>query len=211
MKKRMSPSVASKAGSEIKRLLNLPARNEREAPSKYAKFIFWKRLLIKGIDLELELLHENIECTDFNPRETPHSDRIYLRAALLQICLERDLPITMRDVHTIAWHKHFRTVFGSIPIINDTCENVRDMLHRTGFCAVSLEPQRPSSTSIGSGYIIRKYGRMSAKVSGGKGKRKGKSKESLVSEAKAATLKYYADVARKAQKNYMIKFNALTP
>jgi hypothetical protein len=211
MKKRMSPAVASKAKSEIKRLLDLPARDEREAPIIFATFNDWKKILIESLDLKLELLHENIECTDFDTRETLCSGNNYLKAALLQVCLERDLPITMIDVYAIVWHTQFRTVFGSIPIINDTYETVRDMLHRTGFCAVSLEPQRPSSTSIGGGYVIRKYGRMSAKVSGGKGKSKGKSKEALVSEAKAATLKYYADVARKAQKNYMIKFNALTP
>ncbi len=141
---------------------------------------------------------------------------IAARASLLSLCVDRDLPITMEDVDFISNSSKFflgLSISGCFILI-DSLES-SSLASRLGvYAAVSSDMPKQKSTSRNiyprhiKSYTIRKYGRMSAKVSEAAPE---KSRQEKISEAKAATLKYYADMARKAQKTYMIKFNAMTP
>ena len=137
------------------------------------------------------------------------SSDIFRRAGFLKLCLDMDLPITLVDIAFIRRDITLRRVEGShhCYVVIDS-EAARSLVSRLGIYAiVSRDEWGNPEADKKSAFFLRRHGRMSAEINGGLSK----NKEALVSKAKAATLKYYADMARKAQKNYMIKFNALTP
>ncbi len=135
------------------------------------------------------------------------------RASLLSLCVKREFPITMEDVDIISNSLNFVLRLQDCFILVDSLES-SSLASRLGvYTAFSEDISKQegiddyTQTVFIRSYTLRKYGRMTAKVSEAAPKN---SKQEKISEAKAATLKYYADTAREAQKSYMRMFNALT-
>jgi len=135
------------------------------------------------------------------------SSDILRRAGALQLCIDMDLPITLADIDLIRGDLTFRRVEGSnYSYIVVNSEASRDLVSRLGIYAIvnSTEWGNPNPDKVTS-YFLRKHGRMSA-IEGGAAPEK--SKQDKITEARTATILYYAGMARIAQKNYMRVFNA---
>lgn len=135
------------------------------------------------------------------------SSDIFRRAGALQICLDLDLPITLADIDLIRGDLTFRRVEGSIYsyiVVNN--EAARSLVSRLGIYAIVNHNEwgNPNPYKMPS-YFLRRHGRMSATESGAAPE---KSKQDKITEARTATILYYAGMARLAQKNYMRVFNA---
>ena len=209
MSQRIDRAVADEAirQSDILNYKTVTSRNG------FGQCRMYKKPLIKG-------------CTDrghsvgFDPTRVigryssyiPEGDEQFgAKSALLRLCVLWDLPITFDDIRFIKNHMRFLKMIAEDKVyIIAEYDKSMDMVYRLGLYAAvpafeewgSPEPVNPSN-----GFFVRKHGRMSAKVSEAAPK---KSKQRLISEAKAATLMYYSGMAREAQKTYMRKFNTLT-
>jgi len=209
MSQRIDRAVADEAirQSDILNYKTVTSRNT------WGKCCFYKKLLSKGCT-------EQGHSVGFDPTQIigRYSSRILegdeqfgAKSALLRMCVLWDLPITFDDIKFIKNHMRFlRMITDDNVYIIAEYDKSMDMVYRFGLYAAvpafeewgSPEPVNPSN-----GFFVRKHGRMSAKVSEAAPK---KSKQGLISEAKAATLMYYSGMAREAQQTYMRKFNTLT-
>ena len=211
MRKRISQDVAAKAINKAS-LMNERVISSGKSDSYY---IGYYKGVSKVIDASMGLGGRN----PWNKRGYPACPiktpmgLMAARASLLSLCVKREFPITMEDVDIISNSLNFVQRFRECFILVDSLES-SSLASRLGvYAAFSEDISKQegiddyTQTVFIRSYTLRKYGRMTAKVSEAAPK---KSKQEKISEAKAATLKYYADTAREAQKNYMRMFNALT-
>ena len=173
----------------------------------------YEHLLAKGVQHSHNLEQSNSKrligkYSCFTPKGGGSSSA---KSALLRLCVLWDLPITFDDIRFIQYRLRFLRVPSECKAyILAESDRSRDLVHRLGLIAAvpaGEEWGSPKPVDRGLDFFVRKHGRISAKVSEAAPK---KSKQELISEAKAATLMYYAGMAREAQQTYMRKFNTLT-
>ncbi len=212
MKKGMSFGMSAMVRSKMLDLLKTYTTKNVETCYWSDTYAVYKSRVIEGIDIDPNKLQRGIKTCLSNPKshiwDSAKIPTAYLRSALLSVCLDRDLPLTASDLHFISSNLNFKKfLLGGYFIYVDSPQ-ARDLVHKLGFTAIYKADDcwtQPDACKTDE-YCIYKHTRMSAKMSAASSK----SKEELVSEAKAATLMYYSSVAREAQQTYMRKFNTLT-